>query len=218
MTRFFGSQRSSMNDDIHPMECIENKHNRGSGAGDPKSKRHTISECSPIMKRHGQLLLVGLFLIGMFTSTIHAEDGTPRELTEPAKKTLEILRTEKLDTITLDPREPQKGFELLKAKLANRGVTVRLKHNGDPKSKHAPDGPLALRNIPLGEFMRHFDQWAWWGWILYPDGSITYFDYQCACTWPKDGLYYHDSQYEEGKPELKVREQKAASEKTREEQ
>jgi hypothetical protein len=115
------------------------------------------------------------------------DESEPRELTEEGRKTLEILRTEKLDSIELDPAEPRKGFELVKAALSKRGVTIRLKHCGDPKSKHRPGGPLALRNIPLDKFMKYFDQWAWWGWILYPDGSITYFDGQCACTWPKDG-------------------------------
>ncbi|MEO7339284.1 MAG: hypothetical protein ABI073_00240 [Luteolibacter sp.] len=146
------------------------------------------------------------------------DESKPRVVTEEGRKTLEILRTEKLDTITIDPSEPQKGFEILKANLAKRGVTVRLKHYGDPKSKHQPGGPLALRNIPLEKFMQYFDNWAYWGWILYPDGSITYFDSQCSGSWPKDGLYCHDSQYEAGKPEVMAKEQKPATEDPRAEQ
>jgi len=146
------------------------------------------------------------------------DESKPRMVTEEGRKTLEILRTEKLDTITLDPGEPQKGFEILKAELAKRGITVRLKHYGDPKSKHQPGGPLALRNIPLDKFMQYFDNWAYWGWILYPDGSITYFDSQCSGSWPKDGLYCHDTQYEAGKPEVMAKERKPATEKPRAEQ
>lgn len=116
----------------------------------------------------------------------NAPDETkPRVVTDEGRKTLEILRTEKFDLIRVDPDNPQRGFELLKAKLKKRGVTVRLKHYGDPMVKHQPGGPLALRNVPLDEFMKYFDQWAWWGWILYPDGSITCFDGICSGNWPK---------------------------------
>ena len=98
-------------------------------------------------------------------------------------------------------------------------MILRLKQNSDPEStRHQPSGPLALRNIRLDKFMWYFDQWAIWGWILYPDGSITYFDGQCGCCWPKDGLYCHDGQYEAGKPEVMAKEQKAATGKPRAEQ
>ena len=139
-------------------------------------------------------------------------ESKPRPVTEEGKKTLEILRTEKLDSIKLDPANPRKGFEVIKAKLEKKGVTVRFKNFGPEGSRPRHGGPLALRNIPLDKFMEFFDQWAWWGWILYPDGSITYFDNVCACGWPKGGLYCHDSQYEAGKPEMMEKERKAASE------
>jgi hypothetical protein len=134
------------------------------------------------------------------------DESKPRVVTEEGRKTLEILRTEKLGNITLHPKEPQKGFEILKAELSKRGVTVRLKPYGDPKSKHQPGSPLALRNIPLDKFMQYFDNWAYSGLILYPDRSITYLDSQCSGSWPKDGLYCHDSQYEAGKPEVMAKE------------
>jgi hypothetical protein len=137
----------------------------------------------------------------------------PRPVTEEGKKTLEILRTEKLDLTELDAANPRKGFEIIKAKLEKKGITVRFKNYGPEDSKPRKGGPLALRNIPLDRFMEYFDQWAWWGWILYPDGSITYFDNQCACGWPKGGLYCHDAQYEAGSPEMMEKERKAASEK-----
>ena len=145
-------------------------------------------------------------------------ESKPRPVTQEGRKTLDILRSEKFDHIELDPANPRKGFEVLKAKLEKKGVTVRLKNSGSEDSKHKPGGPLAFRNIPLDKFMEYFDEWAWWGWILYPDGSITYFDSQCACTWPKDGVYCHDSQYEAGKPEVMEKERKAASEKQKAEQ
>lgn len=154
------------------------------------------------------LLSLIAVLIAAFPLISTADESEPRIITEAGKKTLEILQTEILDMVTLNPDNPQKGFELLKAKLEKRGVTVRLKSYGDPKSKHTPGGPLALRNIPLDKFMKYFDEWAWWGWIIYPDGSITYFDSQCACTWPKNGIYCHDAQYEAGKPENMAKDQK----------
>ena len=146
------------------------------------------------------------------------DDLKPRVVTEEGRKTLEILRTEEVDAVTLDPGGQKKGFEIIKAKLEKRGVTVRLKHYGDTKSNSQPGGPLALRNIPLDKFMQYFDEWACWGWILYPDGSITYFDNVCCGRWPKDGLYCHDSQYEAGKPDVMAKEHKAATEKPRAEQ
>jgi hypothetical protein len=139
-----------------------------------------------------------------------SDELKPKPVTEEGKKTLEILRSEKLDSVELDPANPRKAFEILKAKLVKRGVVVRLKTYGKEGTKHMPGGPLALRNIPLDKFMQYFDQWAWWGWILYPDGSITYFDKQCACAWPKDGVYCHDRQYEAGKPDVMEKERKAA--------
>lgn len=60
---------------------------------------------------------------------------------------------------------------------------------------------LKLEDVTLEKFMKVFDQWALAGWILYPDGSITYFESQCCGAWPMDGIYCHDSQYEEGSPE-----------------
>lgn len=183
------------------------------------------------MEKHRQLLLLGFFCIGVFPSIIHGEDGvsreptepviktidiegTPLELSEAAKKTLVILQTEKFETITVDLVEPQKTFEILKARLAKHGVTIRLKHYGT--RKYVPREPFhfRLRNIPLDKFMPLFDNMVGWGWIIYPDGSITYFDNQCGCCWPQN-FGCHKSQYEAGKPEVMAKEQKAATEKPR---
>ena len=185
------------------------------------------------MEIHRQLLVCVFLCIGAFPVITHGEettsnkpaesvrktiniDGAPHELSETAKKTLEILRAEKFDTITLDRLEPQKAFQILKDHLAKRSVTVRLKHYGNPQV-YEPGDPLKLRNIPLDKFMWYFDQIVHWGWIIYPDGSITYFDNQCACCWPKN-FGCHESQYEAGKPEVMAKEQKVAPEKPRAEQ
>ena len=143
------------------------------------------------------------------------DESKPRVITEAGKKTLDILRAEKFDAIVFDLAEQQKGFDQLKIKLAKRGVTMRLKHvpRASKPNYKAGENVLSLRDIPLDKFMQYLDHWAGWGWILYPDGSITYFDSQCCGSWPKDGLYCHDSQYEAGKPEVMEREQKAAAEK-----
>lgn len=140
-------------------------------------------------------------------------DGTRHELSEAAKKTLEILRTEKFETIKIDRIEPQKTFEILKAFLAKRGVTIRLKHYLTPQVYEVGE-PVALQNIPAGVVMWYLDQIVHWGWIIYPDGSITYFDNQCACCWPKN-FACHASQYEAGKPEVMAKEQNAENKEGR---
>lgn len=194
----------------------------------PLARWHHIKR-SAKMKSHVLALVIGSIAALGSAAIPEAEDPfggsgesastewKPRPVTDEGKKTLEILRAEKLDLIELDPENPRKGFEIIKAKLEKRGVTVRFK-NYFPDSKHRPGGPLPLRNVPLDQLMKYFDQWAGWGWILYPDGSITYFDNQCACAWPKDGLYCHDAQYEAGKPEKMEEERKAALETQKAEQ
>jgi hypothetical protein len=140
-------------------------------------------------------------------------DGEPRELSDAAKKTLGILKAEKIESITLTRVEPEKTFEALKAFLAKHKVTIRLKHYG-PRQEYEPAEPIGLRNIPVDKFMGYFDQFVGWGWIIYPDGSITYFDNQCGCCWPKN-FGCHESQYEAGKPEVMAKEQKTETEKPR---
>ena len=185
------------------------------------------------MKNHRQLLLLGFLCIGVFQSIVHGEDGeiveraepvrktiniegTPLDLTEAAKKTLNILKAEKFETITIDLFEPQRTFEILKARLARQGVAVRLKHYLSPQNYERSE-PLGLRNIPLAKLMEIFDGCVHWGWIIYPDGSITYFDNQCGCCWPQN-FGCHKSQYDAGKPEVMERDRKAAAEIPRAEQ
>lgn len=136
----------------------------------------------------------------------------PRELSEAAKKTLKVLEVEKLESVRLEPETRYDALKILKEALAKRGVTVRLRTVGAPQT--LPKGSLHLREIPVREFMRYLDWWAGWGWIVYEDGSITYFDYQCACLMPKDGIRYHEEQYEAGKPEVMAKEQSERVEKS----
>lgn len=122
------------------------------------------------------------------------------KLSEAGRKTLEILRAEKFDRITIDPAEPEATFKLFVERLSKKGVKVRLKRSETPREYKAGE-PLRLRNIPMDVLMGYFDQAVSWGWIVYPDGSITYLDYQCACCWPKAGSC-HEGQYEAGSPEV----------------
>jgi hypothetical protein len=126
-------------------------------------------------------------------------EGEPMPLSAAAKATITKLQNEKVDEIHFDPNDVGDVFARIKQRIEKLGITVRLKSRGS--GRHRPSQPLALRNIPLSECMAYFDDWAWWGWIVYEDGSITYFDIQCACAHPKEGLVYHAGQYEAGKPE-----------------
>ncbi len=157
------------------------------------------------MKTSCLLISITVLVAGAFATTLYGEDGVPRELTDSAKKTLEILKTEKIDLITLKSGEVRKGFEVMRDKLAKRGVTLRLKLRDGKEPTFSQPAPLALRNIPIDQFMKFFDAWSWMGWIIYPDGSITYMGL-CGCCWTKDGIYCHDNQYEEGKPEAMAKE------------
>ena len=155
-----------------------------------------------------------------------------RVVTEEGRRTLEILRTEKIASAKISGRTGKcidQGFEVVRDSLAKHGIEVRLKKTsprmidrGDPlssdpsdsKSESGEESFLTVEDVSLEKFMQMLDKWAVAGWILYPDGSITYFDSQCCGRWPKDGIYCHDSQYEAGKPEV----MKAASEKRKAEQ
>ena len=159
-------------------------------------------------------------------------ESDPRMVTEAGRKTLEILRNEKIASAKISGRIGkciEQGFEVVRDRLAKHGIEVRLKKSaprnidrGDPlssdpsdsKSESGEESFLRVEDVSIEKFMQMLDRWAVAGWILYPDGSITYFDSQCCGRWPKDGIYCHDSQYEEGKPEV----MKAASEKRKAEQ
>ncbi len=126
-------------------------------------------------------------------------EGKPMPLSAAVKATITKLQDEKVDEIHFDPNDVGDVFAQIKQRIEKLGITVRLKSRGS--GRLIPFKPLALKNIPLFECMAYFDDWAWWGWIVYDDGSITYFDIQCACTHPKRGVEYHAGQYEAGKPE-----------------
>lgn len=146
-------------------------------------------------------------------------EAIARVVTEKGRRTLEILRTEKIDSVKMVTGSFEEGVKIVRDRLAKHGIEVRMMK----ERKRDPDDPLfimpasvpkagyflKLENVTIGKFIKLMDEWAKAGWILYPDGSITYFECQCSCSWPKDGLYCHDSQYEAGKPEV----MKAASEK-----
>lgn len=158
------------------------------------------------------------------------EKRQPREedarvVTEQGRRTLEILRTKKIDSVKLVTGEFEEGFEIVKNRLAKHGVEVRIlrgrKLDGDVlkhvRPAREPEGGyfLKMEDVTIGKFMKALDRWALTGWVLYPDGSITYFDHQCCGRLPRDELYCHDSQYEAGKPEVM---KKAASGKGQAEQ
>ncbi len=159
-------------------------------------------------------------------------ESDARVVTEAGRKTLEILRTEKIATAKVSGEIGkciEQGFEIVRHSLAKHGIEVRLKKRAprvideddplqvvprDSESKSGEEVFLTVEDVTIEKFMQMLDQWAVAGWILYPDGSITYFESQCACSWPKNGIYCHDSQYEAGKPEV----MKAASERQQAEQ
>jgi hypothetical protein len=159
-------------------------------------------------------------------------EADARVVTEEGRRTLEILRTEKIDSVKLVTGKFDEGFEIVKVRLAKHGIEVRIlkgrKLDADAplyikpasmpevKTASVPDVGyfLKLEGATIEKFMKMLDQMAVSGWILYPDGSITYFENQCCGRLPKDGIYCHDSQYEAGKPEV----MKAASEKRKAEQ
>lgn len=152
-----------------------------------------------------QLLWIVLFLAACLSVKADEKplqrivEGKPMPLSAAAKATIKKLQDEKVDEIHFDPNDVGDVFAQIKKRIEKLGITVRLKSRGS--GRLIPSQPLALKSIPLSECMAYFDDWAWWGWIVYEDGSITYFDIQCACTHPKRGLEFHAGQYEAGKPE-----------------
>jgi len=192
-------------------------------------------------------LFIQLFTCVLAISPLAAAEGDPfakpgeeripseadaRLVTEAGRRTLEILRTEKIASAKVSGEIGKcidQGFEIVRDRLEKHGIEVRLKKRAprlidgddplqvvprDPESKSREEVFLTVDDVSIEKFMQMLDQWAVAGWILYPDGSITYFDSQCACSWPKNGIYCHDSQYEEGSPEV----MKAASKKQQAEQ
>ncbi len=119
-------------------------------------------------------------------------------LSDKAKATLAILEKEKFEKIELRRDRPYETFEALRKKLGLNGITVRLKNYG--KKQKPGEGAIPLVNIPIRVFMKYFDQAVGWGWIVYDDGSITYFDNVCSGNLPKDGIFCHKSQFDAGKP------------------
>lgn len=149
------------------------------------------------------MIMRGTFLLALSWAvlaplTLFAEDDKPHELTSAAKETIRIIKAERFDFVAVNPSTLDSTFDRIKERLAQKGITVRLLKSG---RREVPSGKFELTNVSLSEFMALFDEWAGWGWIVYDDGSITYFDVVCACCWPKNGIGYHKSQYQAGSPE-----------------
>lgn len=135
----------------------------------------------------------------------------PRELSAAAKKTIQTLSELEFEAGTVTAQNLDETYHKMKACLAQKGISVRLRKSS---SREVPSGQLNLKKGTLREFMNTFDEWAGWGWIVYDDGSITYVDRLCGCSWPKGGVSYHEDQYQMGTPEamrLQQIEQKAKS-------
>lgn len=170
-------------------------------------------------------LIIRIFACGVALTTVCAaaesedpfSDGSddpppseslPRPITDDGRRTLKVLESVKIPLIRLTADTRYDAYKILKEELAKHGVIVRLKDYGETKME--PSGQLVLRDIAVSELLKYLRDWAWWGWILYPDGSVTLFDNQCACTYPKHGLYCHDEQYEAGSPEVMAKAQEEA--------
>src|SRR5690606_18880596 len=109
------------------------------------------------------------------------EKPKARIVTDEGKKTLELLDEIKIPSISLKADNRYDAYKIIKEELGKHGVTVRLKKS--LRSTMTPSDELALRDVPVRKFLDFLHDWSWWGWILYPDGSITLFDSQCACSW-----------------------------------
>jgi hypothetical protein len=135
----------------------------------------------------------------------------PRELSAAAKKTIQTLSELEFEAGTVTAQNLDETYHKMKACLAQKGITVRLRKSS---SREVPSGWMKFQKTTLREFMDVFDEWGGWGWIVYDDGSITYVDHLCGCSWPKGGVQYHEDQYQMGTPEamrLQQIEQKAKS-------
>ncbi|WP_353567478.1 hypothetical protein [Haloferula sargassicola] len=148
--------------------------------------------------------LVPAFLALMFVSPLVAEEHREavRELSKQAQATLKLLEAERFANANLYSSSPKRNFDLVRDRLETLGITVRLLHYGDRRSSNEETDPTPLRNIPIRNYMSLFQNDCGWGWIVYPDGSITYFDNVCSGNWPKDGTEYHEAQYRAGSPEV----------------
>jgi hypothetical protein len=133
-----------------------------------------------------------------FVVSASAQETKPRELSAAAKKTIQTLSELEFDAGTVTAQNLDETYHKMKACLAQKGITVRLRKSS---SREVPSGWMKFQKTTLREFMDGFDEWAGWGWIVYDDGSITYGDRLCGCSWPKGGVQYHEDQYQMGTPE-----------------
>ena len=156
-----------------------------------------------------QALLAAVLMALIVNEDVSAQQSAGRELTPAAKKTIQIISALEFEPGEVSSRNLDQTFGSIKNLLASRGVTVRLRKSGN---RETPSCEMRLPKSSLREFMNIFDEWAGWGWIVYGDGSITYFDVQCACCWPKGGVGYHEEQYQAGTPKaMRVWEQEQLS-------
>lgn len=140
-----------------------------------------------------------LSLIGFQRVSAEEDEIRLRPFTEAGKKTFKIMEEEMIKgEVKMDPANVEAIFEMIKARLEKRGITVR-RHKLKQENPHVPSGELVARDLPVSVALSYFCDWAWWGWLMYEDGSVTIFDHQCACTLPKNGIHSHEWQYEAGK-------------------
>lgn len=125
-----------------------------------------------------------------------------------AQQTVDLLKREIVPRVDYQNVEPEVVFADICKRLEKLGVTHRFvtRLPEPPPPEPAPpslvDPPepnkvesLKLRNVPLFDLMSYFGDIAYWGWAVYPDGSIFYRDAQCGCGYPKDGRHAHTGSY-----------------------
>lgn len=130
-----------------------------------------------------------------------------------AQKTVDLLKREIVPLVDYKNVGPEVVFADIRKRLEKLGVTHRyatrpppepepptLGGEGRPEPRKVSE--LKLRNVSLFELMSYFGDIAYWGWAVYPDGSIFYRDAQCGCGYPKDGRHAHTGSYVGGLSDL----------------
>ena len=134
-----------------------------------------------------------------------------------AQETVGRLKREIVPLVDYKNVEPEVVFADIRKRLEKLGVTHRfvtrlptmpppepapptLGNEGNPEPRKVSE--LKLRNVSLFELMSYFGDIAYWGWAVYPDGSIFYRDAQCGCGYPKDGRHAHTGSYIGGLSDL----------------
>ncbi|WP_035606533.1 hypothetical protein [Haloferula sp. BvORR071] len=99
---------------------------------------------------------------------------------------LEDIR-QRLEKLDIDHRYIIRFFEPLPTEPLPLGI--------EPPEQPKKVKELHLRNVPLFDFMHYFGESVYWGWIVYPDGSIQFIPSVCACGYPRDGRAGHTASF-----------------------